>query len=68
MSDLGMISYPELSEVCSKNLLLFGLQKISVLHLLIAAESIVELITFQRENIFLLKLEITFPDRDIREK
>lgn len=68
VSALGNISYPELSEMCLKNLLLFCLHKISVLHLLIAAENIVELITFQRENFFLLKLEVTFPDRDMQKK
>lgn len=68
VSALGNISYPQLSEMCLKNLLLFCLHKISVLHLLIAAENIVELITFLRENIFLLKLEVTFPDRDMQKK
>lgn len=67
MSALGNISYPELSEIHLKNLLLLCLSKISVIHLLIAAENIVALITFQREHIFLFKLEITFPERD-REK
>lgn len=68
MPDLGNTAYPELSEICLKNLLLFCLHKASFLHLLIAAGNIVELIIFQSENIFLLKLEITFPERDIQKK
>lgn len=67
ISALGNNSYPELREISLKNLLLFCLHKISVLHLLIAAEIIVELITFQRENLFLFKLEITLPERDIEK-